>query len=92
MELALSVLPYLLSEATPYAVFVGAGYLALRFVRAYERRSISPDRFDAVTDRVCILEDAIDQLENRVDRSDELHQFTTRVLAGHVANTRRYER
>ena len=34
-----------------------------------------------------VLEDAIDELESRADRSDELQQFTSRVLAGHVANT-----
>jgi hypothetical protein len=89
MDLAFSVLPYLLTEGTPYAVVVGAGYLAWRFVRAYERRAVAPDRFDAVSERVRVLEDSMDELESRADRSDELQQFTSRVLAGHVANTRR---
>ena len=89
MDLALSVLPFVLTEATPYAALAGAGYLAWRFVRAYERRSIAPERFDSVSDRVRVLEDAVDELESRADRSDELQQFTSRVLAGHVANTRR---
>ena len=83
----IGMLSYVLTEATPYAAFGGAGYLAWRFVRAYERRTVAPDRVDALTDRVRLLEDAIDQVEDRVDRSDELHRFTTRVLAGHVANT-----
>jgi hypothetical protein len=89
MDLAFSVLPYLLTEGTPYVVFAGAGYLAWRFVRAYERRAIAPDRFDTVSERVRVLEDAVDELESRADRSDDLQQFTSRVLAGHVANTRR---
>ena len=53
MDLAFSVLPYLLTEGTPYVVFAGAGYLAWRFVRAYERRAIAPDRFDR-TSSVCV--------------------------------------
>jgi len=89
MEFVPSILSYLLSEAAPYAVFAGGGYLAWRFVRAYERRSVSPDRLDAITDRVRILEDAMDHIEDRVDRCDEVQRFTTRVLAGHVTNTAR---
>jgi hypothetical protein len=86
-SLASDVVAYILSEGTSYAVLGGAGYLAWRFVRAYERRTISPDRLDALTDRVRLLEDAMDHVEDRVDRSDELHRFTTRVLAGHVTNS-----
>ena len=89
MDLAFGVLPYLLTEATPYAALAGAGYLAWRFVRAYEHRSIAPSRLDAISDRMRALEDAVDELEGRADRSEELQQFTSRVLAGHVANTRR---
>jgi hypothetical protein len=86
MEFVPSIVSYLLSEATPYLVFAGGGYLAWRFVRAYERRSVSPDRLDAITDRVRLLEDAMDHLEDRVERCDEVQRFTTRVLAGHVTN------
>jgi len=87
MEFVPSVLPYLLNEAVPYVVFAGGGYLAWRFVRAYERRAISPDRLDGLNDRVRLLEDAMDHLEDRVERCDEVQRFTTRVLAGHVTNT-----
>lgn len=87
-SLASDVVTYILSEGTSFAVLGGAGYLAWRVVRAYERRTISPDRLDALTDRVRLLEDAMDNLEDRADRSDELHRFTTRVLAGHVTNSR----
>ena len=87
MEFVPSIVSYLLSEATPYLVFAGGGYLAWRFVRAYERRSITPDRLDGLVDRVRLLENAMDHLEDRVERCDEVQRFTTRVLAGHVTNT-----
>ena len=87
MEFVPSIVSYLLTEATPYLVFGGGGYLAWRFVRAYERRSISPDRVDGIMDRVRLLENAMDHLEDRVERCDEVQRFTTRVLAGHVTNT-----
>jgi hypothetical protein len=89
MDLGIGMLSSFLGEATPYAVFAGGGYLAWRFVRAYERRSTAPDQLTALADRVRILEDVVDQVEDRIDRADEVQRFTTRVLAGHVANTPR---
>ncbi len=89
MDIGLGVVSYFLGETTPYAVFAGGGYLAWRFVRAYERRAASPDQLNALADRVRILEDVIDQVEDRMDRSDEVQRFTTRVLAGHVSNASR---
>ena len=89
MFLTNEMLAYVLAEGPTYAVLGGAGYLAWRFVRAYERRTVAPDRLEAITDRVRLLEDAVDHVEDRVDRSDELHRFTTRVLAGHVTNAPR---
>lgn len=89
MELGIGLLSYFLGEATPYAVLAGGGYLAWRFVRAYERRSASPDRLDSLADRVRILEDVVDQVEDRIERADEVQRFTSRVLAGHVANASR---
>jgi surfactin synthase thioesterase subunit len=89
MEMTIGVLSYFLTEATPYAVFGAGGYLAWRFVRAFERRSIPPDQLNALADRVRVLEDVVDQVEDRVERADEIQRFTTRVLAGHVANTGR---
>jgi hypothetical protein len=88
MDVGIGMLSYFLGEATPYAVVAGGGYLAWRFVRAYERRSVSPDRLDALADRVRILEDVVDQVEDQIERAEEVQRFTTRVLAGHVANTR----
>ena len=89
MELGTSLVSYFLGEAAPYAVFAGGGYLAWRFVRAYERRSAPPDQLTALADRVRILEDVVDQVEDRIERADEVQRFTTRVLAGHVANAPR---
>jgi len=89
MDIGISVLSYFLGEATPYVVFAGGGYLAWRFVRAYERRSAAPDQLNALADRVRILEDVVDEVEDRIDHADEVQRFTTRVLAGHVANAPR---
>jgi hypothetical protein len=89
MDIGISVLPYFLSELAPYTVIGGTGYLAWRFVRAYERRAASPDQINALADRVRILEDMMDQVEDRIERADEVQRFTTRVLAGHVANDSR---
>jgi len=89
MDIGIGVLSYFLGEGAPYAVIGGTGYLAWRFVRAYERRAASPDQISALSDRVRILEDVMDQVENRIERADEVQRFTTRVLAGHVANNPR---
>jgi hypothetical protein len=89
MDIGISMLPYFLGELTPYAAMGGSAYLAWRFVRAYERRAASPDQLSALSDRVRILEDVMDQVEDRIDRADEVQRFTTRVLAGHVANNSR---
>jgi hypothetical protein len=89
MDIEIGMLSYFLGEVTPYAVFAGGGYVAWRFVRAYERRSAGPHQLDALADRVRILEDVVDQVEDRIERADEVQRFTTRVLAGHVANTPR---
>ena len=86
MDIAMGagVLSYILSEAAPYAMLGGGGYLAWRFVRAYERRAAPPDQVAALTNRVRMLEDGMDLVEDRVERLDEVQRFTTRVLAGHV--------
>ena len=89
MDVSLGVVSYFLNEATPYAIFAGGGYLAWRFVRAYERRATAPDQLNALADRVRILEDVVDEVEDRIEHANEVQRFTTRVLAGHVANTPR---
>jgi len=63
--------------------------VAWRFVRAYERRVVASDQFMALADRVRVLEDVMDQVEDRIERADEVQRFTTSVLAGHVTNNSR---
>ena len=40
----------------------------------------------ALTERVRLLEDVVDRVEDRVDRSDEVQRFTTSVLAARLTN------
>ena len=89
MDIDIGVLSYFLGEVTPYAVIGSTDYLAWRFVRAYERRVVAPDQISALADRVRVLEDVMDQVEDRIERADEVQRFTTRVLAGHVTNNSR---
>jgi len=89
MDIDIGVLSYFLGEVTPYAVIGGTGYLAWRFVRAYERRVVAPDQFTALADRVRVLQHVMDQVEDRIERADEVQRFTTSVLAGHVTNNSR---
>ena len=71
-----------LSALTPYAALVWAGYLAWRLVRAYERRNIRRRELSAMSARVRLLEETIDDFERRMVRSEDVHRFTTSVLAG----------
>ena len=82
MDFGVAIVPYFLSEALPYAALCGFGHIALRFVRAYEQRGVRANEHYALAERVRMLEDVVDQVEDRVDRSDEVHRFTTSVLAG----------
>ena len=76
---------FYLSALVPYAVLAWAGYLAWRWVRAYERRSIRRRDLSAMSARVRLLEDSIDDFERRMARSEDVHRFTTSVLAGRAA-------
>jgi hypothetical protein len=82
MDIDLAVVAFFLDAAFPYVVLGTFAYVALRFVRAYEQRGIRANEHYALTERVRLLEDVVDQVEDRVDRSDEVHRFTTSVLAG----------
>ena len=66
----------------PYATVGWAGYLAWRWVRAYERRNLRRRELSAMSARVRLLEDSIDEFERRMRRSEDVHRFTTSVLAG----------
>ena len=73
MDIAYPFLPYLLTETLSYGMIGGAGYLAWRFVRAYERRIHPPEPLESLASRVTRLEEA-------VERTDEAQRFTTQLL------------
>ena len=74
-----------LSAFVPYAVLGWAGYLAWRWVRAYERRNIRRRDLSAISTRMRMVEDSVDDFERRMRRSEDVHRFTTSVLAGRAA-------
>ena len=73
MDIGYPLLPYFLSEAVWYGTLGGTGYLAWRFVRAYERRGGPSEPVESLTARVTTLEDAL-------ERTVEAQRFTTQVL------------
>lgn len=89
MNVDIGLLGYLLTDGMPYVVIGAAGYFTWRFVRAFERRGEVPEQTGTLAERVRMLEVGLDHLEARIDRSDELHRFTTSVLAGRAINERR---
>ncbi|HEX6790274.1 MAG TPA: hypothetical protein VF247_03110 [Candidatus Krumholzibacteria bacterium] len=71
-----------LPAVAPSAAVAWAGYLAWRWVRAYERRNIRRRDLSAMSARMRMLEDGLDDVERRMRRSEDVHRFTTSVLAG----------
>jgi hypothetical protein len=60
---------------------VGGGFgLALRFVRAFERRSIDQREVAELRAKVGTLEDNLESMTHQVSRIAEAQQFTTRLL------------
>ena len=74
--------PVSLFALVPYAVIAWASYLAWRWVRAYERRNVRRRDLSAMSTRMRMLEESIDDVERRMARSEDVHRFTTSVLAG----------
>ena len=74
--------PYYLELIAPYATVAWAAYLAWRWVRAYERRNVRRRDLSAMSARLRILEEGLDDHERRLVRSEDVHRFTTSVLAG----------
>lgn len=66
MTTELLTVPLALSEAIPYLTLGGGGWLAWRFVRAYERRAASAARLRALAERVRVLESALGRVEGSV--------------------------
>src|SRR5688500_18836669 len=65
------------------AVLGGGFYIAIRALRALERRNGLPARTDpqALGSRVARLEDALEQMSAEMERLAEGQQFTHRLLA-----------
>lgn len=83
-----AVAPYLLDQVLTYLSFGGAGVLAWRFVRAYERRSAGPRQVRALAQRVRLLEATLGRVEARVEDTAEAQRFTTQVLMPRTPSTR----
>jgi hypothetical protein len=88
VDIGYSWLPYVVAEALSYGMAGGAGYLAWRFVRAYERRCTDPERLEGLADRVHVLEEAVEQVAGRVEQTAEAQRFTTQLLLGREADRR----
>jgi hypothetical protein len=63
------------------AVVGGGGYLALRAIRAFERRGTSAPEFLALSERVEVLEQQLDAQTADLRRLAEGQQFTERLIA-----------
>ena len=72
--------PYFVTELISYGLAGGAGYLGLRAVRAYERRTGSTVQVPVLAERVRSLEDALARAEIRLDETVEAQHFTTKLL------------
>ena len=66
MTTELLTIPLALSDALPYLTLGGGGWLAWRFLRAYERRVASAARLRALAERVRVLESALGRVEGSV--------------------------
>lgn len=62
-------------------VIGGGGYLLVRFLRAYERRSIAPSDTSSFEERIRLLEEANLRLESEIAQIAEAQQFTTELLS-----------
>jgi hypothetical protein len=85
MDLGIPTWPFYLTQLFPYAAVGWAGYLAWRWVRAYERRNLRRRERFAMSTRVRVLEESVEEFERRMARSEDVHRFTTSVLAGRAA-------
>ena len=72
--LLVAVLPWLV-------VLGGGGYLALRFVRAFERRGAAQGELEALRSRVLELERQVEGVQKEVERLSDEQSFTTRLLS-----------
>jgi prefoldin subunit 5 len=75
-------LPFALLSLLFWIVVIGGGFaLAMRFVRAFERRGNDQRELSELRDKVARLEESIESVTNQVERVAEAQQFTTRLLS-----------
>lgn len=71
----------ILSMLVPILVLGGGGYLALRFVRAFERRGISQKQVADLEEKIAQLAAIAESTQRDVGRLSEEQEFTTRLLS-----------
>jgi hypothetical protein len=76
-----STLVALLGMLLWFVIPLGGGYLLLRFVRAFERRSATPTGLAALEERIRLLEDANTRMEAELVQVTDAQRFTTELLA-----------
>jgi hypothetical protein len=82
------LVPYYVFEVLSYGMMGGFSYLAWRLVRAYERRSTAPERLEAVTGRMQVIEESIEQISSRVEQTAEAQRFMTHALLSGASGDR----
>ena len=75
------LIPWLLIVAFWIAVIGGGGYLLVRLVRAYERRSAAPGEFARLDERIRALEESHESMEAEMMRLADAERFTTQLLS-----------
>jgi cell division protein FtsB len=83
--------PFLLVLIWPLfllGVLGGGGYLALRAIRAFERRGQAAPELAALRDRVEVLEQQLESQSEELRRLSDGQQFTERLLADRVGPPR----
>jgi prefoldin subunit 5 len=64
-----------------WIILLGGGfYVALRFVRALERRGSGQAELEQLRERLSRLEESVESVNVAVQRLSEAQQFTTRLL------------
>lgn len=76
-----STLVALLGMLLWFVIPLGGGYLLLRFVRAFERRSVAPTGLAALEERIRLLEEANTRLDAELVQITDAQRFTTELLA-----------
>lgn len=74
-------LPFALLSLVFWIAVIGGGFaLALRLIRALERRAGDPRELAELRDRLARLEDTIEGVNHQIERVTEAQEFTSRLL------------